>query len=298
MLILTALAGAFWTLLYLIRGFKEGKNYRFLCVLLLIGCGALILHQLKYDFIAQKIAGLLMMPTGILWAGLFAGLSYQLHQKRYKESLNYGAFFLALSITGSVPIGARLMNGLERQYPVYQISTGSAFEAVFVLGGGSKPSPGRVDHELAVAGDRIYMAARLYHAQKAPLLVSSGHSIGTLANDDLSLATSELWQAVKVPEEAIIRLQGAVNTRQEMVQYAKLIKEKGWKKVGLISSAYHLPRAMALAKKNGITPTPIGADHHAGNGYAFSAMALVPHWAGFLMVQKACWEYLGKWVGR
>ena len=67
--------------------------------------------------------------------------------------------------------------------------------------------------------------------------------------------------------------------------------------MALVSSASHLPRALALAQQAGPGVTPLGADWR-GRPRAFQFHELVPQGEGFLEVQRACWEYLGRWVGR
>jgi uncharacterized SAM-binding protein YcdF (DUF218 family) len=67
--------------------------------------------------------------------------------------------------------------------------------------------------------------------------------------------------------------------------------------VALVSSASHLPRAMALAGAAGLACTPLGADWR-GRRHGFQLQMLIPQGYGFEASQRACWEYLGRWLGR
>ena len=67
--------------------------------------------------------------------------------------------------------------------------------------------------------------------------------------------------------------------------------------MALVSSASHLPRAMALASRAGLAFTPLGADR-LGRAHAFQLHLLIPQGEGFDITQRACWEYLGRWLGR
>ena len=172
------------------------------------------------------------------------------------------------------------------------------FETVFVLGGGTEEKP-LGGPELGMAGDRVALAAQLWHAGKAQLLVASGCSrdrAGGFA--DLGQETRALWLSLGVPDQAIRVVQEPCwITRDEIAAYQRLQTRFGWRRMGLISSAWHLPRAMGLAGRAGLAVTPLGADWR-GRRHPFQVRLLVPQPEGFLFVQWACWEYLGRWVGR
>jgi len=87
------------------------------------------------------------------------------------------------------------------------------------------------------------------------------------------------------------------NTRDEIRAYARLQAWYGWKRMALVSSAAHLPRAMALASRAGLAFTPLGADR-LGRVHTFQLHFLVPQGSAFMISQLACWEYLGRWLGR
>jgi uncharacterized SAM-binding protein YcdF (DUF218 family) len=103
---------------------------------------------------------------------------------------------------------------------------------------------------------------------------------------------------VGVPDGAILPVPAPCwNTRDEIVAYARLQAQYGWKRVGLVSSASHLPRAMALAAKAGLVCTPLGADR-IGRIHGFQIQDLIPQARAFKITHLACWEYLGRWVER
>ncbi len=109
--------------------------------------------------------------------------------------------------------------------------------------------------------------------------------------------TRALWRSVGIPDDAILPVaEPCWNTRDEIKAYARLQARFGWKRMGLVSSASHLPRAMALAAKAGLAVTPLGADRQ-GRTQAFQIQELIPQGAGFEINQRACWEYLGRWLG-
>jgi hypothetical protein len=58
-----------------------------------------------------------------------------------------------------------------------------------------------------------------------------------------------------------------------------------------------MARAMHLAHKAELTLTPLAADWR-GRPHRFHLQFLVPQAEGFMDVQRACWEFLGRGVGR
>jgi uncharacterized SAM-binding protein YcdF (DUF218 family) len=131
------------------------------------------------------------------------------------------------------------------------------------------------------------------------LLVASGLSRDGLQGiRNAGEETRTLWRDLGIPDRAILVVEDPCwITRDEISAYRRLQDRFGWKHLGLVSSASHLPRAMVLARKAGLAVTPLGANGR-GRAQAFQLQSLVPQAGGFLDVNRACWEYLGRWVGR
>ena len=56
------------------------------------------------------------------------------------------------------------------------------------------------------------------------------------------------------------------NTREEAVKFAKLVKERDWETVYLVTSANHMKRAEAVFLSAGVSVVPVGCDYM---GYPF-----------------------------
>ena len=248
-------------------------------------------------FSLEKTLGLLLMPAGLFLLLLLAGAAVCLRRRRSGGA----AFLLALAAgygaAGNIHLAGALCRGLERRVPNPVVETLEPFDAVCVLGGGSDQDPaGRP--ELGPAGDRVMLGARLWYAGKTRLLVASGMAHDGVAGvHDGGQETRALWRAVGVPDRAILVVpEPCWNTRDEIGAYVRLQASHGWKRIGLVSSAIHLPRAMALAERAGLRCTPLGADW-LGRRRPFQLQDLVPQAGAFSLTQRACWEYLGRWVG-
>lgn len=107
-------------------------------------------------------------------------------------------------------------------------------------------SPARADIILALGGDngdRIAMAAQLYHQGYAPHIMLTG-----LENGPAMTRSNYLnWRVQflldeKVPDSAVILEQGAGNTWEEAVNTLALLKRRGWKRVIVVSDPPHMRR--------------------------------------------------------
>jgi uncharacterized SAM-binding protein YcdF (DUF218 family) len=243
----------------------------------------------------EKALALLVMPAGLIWL-LILALAV-LCRGRGQRALCLGIAIM-YALAGNTYVAGALIASLERRVAPVDAASLRPFDAVCVLGGGSGLDDAGAP-ELSSAGDRVFLAARLWHAGKARLLVASGASRdGAAGIRDGGQETRTLWRAVGVPDSAILPVpEPCWNTRDEIKAYARLQARHGWKRMALVSSASHLPRAMALASRAGLDFTPLGADR-VGRRQAFQIHQLVPQGSGFLTTQLACWEYLGRWLGR
>src|SRR6185295_9666007 len=137
-----------------------------------------------------------------------------------------------------------------------------------------------------------------YFAHKTKILVTSGSSIpGIQLPQDLSEATRQIWTELQIPSEAILRLPEPKNTSQEIAAFKALVAERGFQKVGVLSSAWHLRRVRALAEKEGLDAIFIAADHRGGEPF-FSPALVIPQPGALKTTQNAIWELLGRAVGR
>ena len=258
---------------------------------------AIGLWFLRGDLAAQKMIAHLVMPEGLLWLAL-AGLACAAWRcERPRLAALAAGCWLAYALIGNYWFGCWLLDLIERRVPTVVIEELAPFDAVFVLGGGTDvTNDGQA--EFGRSGDRVALAAKLWHLHKTTVLVSSSSVSDELGGArDLAAETAALWRGLGVPDTAIVQQPGALITKTEVEGYQHLATERGWKRMGLITSAWHLPRALATCKRIGLDVTPLPADH-LGRSPGWSPMYLVPQGRGFDRVGKACWEWLGMLIGR
>ncbi len=248
----------------------------------------------------QKCVAKLLMPVGWFWLLLGGAAAGAWHAKRRGLALAAGGVWVAFTVAGSPVLGGYLVGQLESAHLQRPFDLGR-FDAVIVLGGGTASTPWG-EAQLGASGDRVLLGARLYHRGQTPLLVTSGSPIGGLRDEhDSVAATARIWRELGVPAEAIVEVEGARNTREESVAHARLIRDLEVRRVGLVSSAAHLPRAMALFERQRLSAELVAlpADiRHAEAPMRLSLYDVLPEADGFGLLERACWEHLGAAVGR
>jgi len=246
----------------------------------------------------QKTVGFLLMPAGLIWLGLLVAAISHWRRNGPRQAGFLCLLVLAYTLAGNIHIGHAVMRALERQVPNAHLTPAEPFEAAFVFGGATELDPFNRP-ELACSGDRVIAAARLYHAGLAKKLVASGVASDSLAGPrNLAEETRQIWRSLGVPDAAILLVpEPCWVTRDEVGAFKRLSEAQSWKKVALVSSAWHLPRIMKLAQKEGLAGAPFGSDWR-GREHVFQLQDCVPQGAGFWRVNLAAWELVGALVGR
>jgi uncharacterized SAM-binding protein YcdF (DUF218 family) len=157
-------------------------------------------------------------------------------------------------------ISGQMVRSLEWQ----NISNGELpkADAIVVLGGAVRPQVyPRPWIDVTEAGDRPIYAAQLYLQKKAPLVILSGGRIewqggGPPESGDMA----KLVEAMGVPASAIVQDPTSLNTYENAVNVKKIMQQRGIKRVLLITSAVHMPRSLAIFRKQGIDVIPAPTD--------------------------------------
>jgi uncharacterized SAM-binding protein YcdF (DUF218 family) len=184
---------------------------------------------------------------------------------------------------------------LESNYPPVPVASLPPAPALVVLGGGmSGPMRGEVLPNLTEAADRVWHAARVYHAQKAPLLVLSGGAAHNTAVEPEAVAMRQFLLDLGVPEAALLLESRSANTRQNAIESAALLKQRGVSTVILVTSAAHMPRARADFEAAGLEVVPAATDHHPMG--PTSTMRWLPSAEALDISSQVIKEWVGLWA--
>ncbi len=245
----------------------------------------------------RKFVALCLMPAGLAWLGLLAFACGLWRRRLRGPAVAAAALWLLATAAGNAWVGSALIDGLQRPYARIDPLAQGRFDAVAVLGGGVEVrNDGRPD--LTAAGERAVLGVLLWRAGRTPRLVASGpyEPIAGGGVTSNAAATAVLWEQLGVPPASIVLLQGPRTTTDEVAALAQLVAERGWRRVGLVTSAWHMRRAIRLCARRGLEVTPLPAEALRVPGPQLRW--LVPQEVGFWRVQHACWEVLGSLAGR
>jgi uncharacterized SAM-binding protein YcdF (DUF218 family) len=245
-------------------------------------------------------------PVGLATVLIILALIFQ-NRKKWQNVVIISAL-VVLFIAGNQWVAFSLTRSLEWQHlPPAEIPPA---EVIVVLGGGTEPSQSpRPIVELNSAGDRVLYAAWLYQAAKAPHLLLSGSYIDWL-DDVESTPAGQMAAVLKimgVPESALWLEPESLNTYENAVNCAAILAEKDINRIILITSATHMPRALALFEAQGLEVIPAPTDFKITEenwqalwqpNLSAQLTQLLPNVANLSMTTTALKEYLGIFVYR
>lgn len=232
---------------------------------------------------------LILPPASALLLALFGTLLVR-WRKKFGRALQIAAVaWLWLAATPCV--GGMLLHSLQ-SYPALDPKAPlPEAQAIVVLSAGADRIGGEYGGPVIgpMTMQRLRYAVELQRRSNLPLLVSGGRpasnapSLGSMMQ---RAAEQELSAKVQFVEER------SGDTRGNARFSAKILKQQGITKVLLVTSAWHMPRAIDCFSNEGIdaTPAPTG---FRGEVFA-SWTSFVPHWNGLRDTCLAMHEWGGR----
>jgi uncharacterized SAM-binding protein YcdF (DUF218 family) len=206
----------------------------------------------------SKLLPLLIYPVGFACLLLLIALILLWKYPRW-AMIPVGFALIVLCLSSNGLVANYLLKSLEWQYLPSDLSQA---DAIVILGGATRtPASPRPMVDVTEQGDRILYGGKLYLDGKAPVIIAAGGRAqwrggGNPESQDML----ELLKLMGIPETAIIQEPLSLNTYENAVNVKKILQEKNLKKVLLVTSALHTPRAYAIFKKQGMEVIPAPTD--------------------------------------
>ena len=248
--------------------------------------------------VVEKSLSELAMPVGFVWLALIMWVYISLSLKQRITSVIAAACLAIIWCFGNFYVANELSKSLEQPYLGFDLQTIEKLDTVFVLGGGTTTNL-NAHPQLDGSGDRIAMAAQVFSAGKTDQLICTGSQTYRSSPDDLdtNAEAKQLLTAFGIPNDAIDTVPG-INTFREMQNIKEwLTNHPEVKRIGILTSAWHLQRAMRLAKQAGIDATPIPSDFHSRHPVVAPDW-IIPTSNNLNFSSAALKEYLAALVGR
>jgi uncharacterized SAM-binding protein YcdF (DUF218 family) len=236
----------------------------------------------------NKLLPIMVLPLG--WVIILLLLSL-LRKKRWSL-----AVALVLLYISSMPfVGNRMMHRLEARYYAIPIDRVAKVDAIVPLGGffGPPVVEGFLPN-LNEANERLEAGIELWQKKKADWLVFTGGRIPWSNQREVEgVAAKRVAIARGIPEDRIILTREVGNTADEAVAIANLIHERGWSKIILVTTAWHMPRAARLFNRAGVKVLPFPVDFQVDVKEKITLLDFLPEVNSLRNAELALREWYG-----
>ena len=247
-------------------------------------------------FPLSKSLDLLAAP--LTWAIVLALLGFSLRRRRVRlaagltlSSVAVLVFFSLERVAGTLV--RRVESGARRTF-----TPGTTYDAVIVLGGilDSAASSQSGELELNEPVERILRAAELLKSGQARMVLLSGTQFPVRPGVPPEAESLATWLGEQgIDADRIVVESRSRNTHENAVESARIVTQRGWKRLLLVTSAWHAPRALACFRAVGLEPDVLPVDHHATDG---SNEGYFPRAAALAVSTEMLRELVGRVVYR
>ncbi len=230
-------------------------------------------------FLVSKLLGLMAQP--LVWVAALLALALLLarYKPRAAKALQIAALTLLLAM-GWLPLPDMGVRWLESQYAeIPPTASLSQYAGLVVLGGGLAAGQVAQDHAQPSLNDSSErMSASVAAVRRAGhlQLVFTGGEGALLGTGPREAARAQLFfESQGVPPERVRYEAASRNTYDNAVMTAQLSGIDIHRPWLLVTSAWHMPRAMATFKKAGWNVTAYPVDFRTGNTTQWSDYELL-----------------------
>lgn len=252
-------------------------------------------------FWLKKVIGFWLMPLPFSLAMIMLGAVLWRFSARKKLGRGLAlAGALWLLACSNVGVGTWLVSGLETRFPVQPVLVAgnplptplARCRFVAVLGGGHSYTAGwPANHELSNSAlARIVEGVRLVRQMPDARLIVSGPANASNGEPTHARILAETAISLGVPSERIIEISTARDTEQEAVALRGIV---GDAPLALVTSAWHLPRAMALCRRQGLDVLACPSDYSARPPRVRAMDFVTWNLTGLERSTKAVYEHVG-----
>ncbi|RMH80617.1 MAG: YdcF family protein [Acidobacteria bacterium] len=229
-------------------------------------------------FLKKLVLPLILPPTLFILAFLLIGIFS--HRRTLAKTLSIMSA-LSLYLLSIEPVKDLLYRPLEEAYPVPKELK---VDALVVLGGGAY-STGILKED---SMKRLLTAFVLHKKTGLPIVLSGGSAVGNLPEAEIMKA---MLQELGIEKSAVISEVRSRNTLENAFYVKELCEKRGFKRIALITSAYHMPRAMEAFKRLGVDVVPYPTDFKQDKRY--NLFSYMPRMSVLNDSYKALREHLG-----
>lgn len=242
-------------------------------------------------FELKKILTAYMMPPGIFVVILLiAGIWFFVKRWRFAGIFNI-TIAIALWALSINPVSDYLLRGLEHEFVIPKKVSA---DVIVLMGGGSDLQAPDLTGIGSPGNDmlaRVVTTARLYKQLKVPVIITSGKAFENKPSE--APIIKRFLMDLDVPEAMII-LEDKSRDSIENARYTKEIcLKKGFKRLAVVTSAFHMQRTALSFKKVGLDITPVPAKYKTWQNQKYYWEDYLPNASNLFDSSIALKEYVG-----
>jgi uncharacterized SAM-binding protein YcdF (DUF218 family) len=246
-------------------------------------------------FFLSKVLTFLVSP--MLWFFALMLWAFKTKEERKKKKLFVSALVLLYVCSNSFIID-ELARAWEPVTPDYYLSD-EKYEVAIVLGGIGSIDERQNKLDFGCGGDRLFQTLELYHRGRVKQIMFSGGS-GSIRypTHKEGMYVQKYLHTIHVPDSAVIIENESKNTHENAAFSKKILDSLNFKgSVLLVTSAFHMPRAIACFKKEGFTNvTPYLTNRMSGPRRFDWDHCLIPNPNALASLNMLIHEWIGTFV--
>jgi uncharacterized SAM-binding protein YcdF (DUF218 family) len=248
-------------------------------------------------YYVSKIAWFFTTPSNLLLSLILLGLLLSLFKRLRRFGIGLSLVFtLATIALGLLPIASYILLPLEERFPAFQ-DDGRPIDGIILLGGSVEASDSQARGSIVAneSAERVLDTIQLAHRYPAARILISGGG-GTVFGNGAAEAPiiAEYFRSIGIDPARILIEDRSRTTAENAVYSKELAKPREGERWLLVTSAWHMPRAVGVFEKAAFPVTPYPVDFRTGGGarthlpFAFVSEGLrrldigTKEWAGLI----------------
>ncbi len=224
-----------------------------------------------------------ILPPG-LFIILLVVLSFYLLKINLRLSVLVGFWTMIFYLLCTGLVADFFMGKLEKAYqPPEQVEETDA-DVIVLLGGGAFRDVQDVEGEGTLASNaagRLLTAVRLQRLLNLPIILSGGQVYSDSGKE--AEISGRILKAFGVPEEKILLETKSVNTTQNAIFSAEIMRNKNFNKPLVVTSAFHMRRAVLNFSRQGFDIIPYPTNFTVSQNPIFHYTKLRPQAEALLL---------------
>jgi uncharacterized SAM-binding protein YcdF (DUF218 family) len=227
-------------------------------------------------FLAAKTIGFFIAPSNFILTLAICGL-FLWRTRFYKIGIRVTvASILFLLFAGIFPVGTALLIPLEGRFQPWDATSGPP-TGIIVLGGVIDPEVSMLRKTISLSShvERLIAAIELYRRYPNVRVVFTGGSANFIFHGPPeSEFAARFLEEFGIPRDRIELESDSRTTGENAVNTMRLLKPKPGERWVLITSAWHMPRAIGLFRKAGVPVEAYPVDWHTVGWGALATQTL------------------------